>query len=45
MNCTGRDASFERARSAIDETMAQLRGEAGPRQVGVQPAVLQSVSL
>jgi two-component system NarL family sensor kinase len=24
---TGRDASFERARSAIDETMAQLRGE------------------
>jgi len=24
---TGRDASFERARAAIDETMAQLRGE------------------
>jgi two-component system, NarL family, sensor kinase len=24
---TGRDASFERARTAIDETMAQLRGE------------------
>jgi two-component system, NarL family, sensor kinase len=24
---TGRDASFERARSAIDETLAQLRGE------------------
>ncbi len=24
---TGRDASFERARGAIDETMAQLRGE------------------
>ena len=24
---TGRDASFERARSAIDETMAELRGE------------------
>ena len=24
---TGREASFERARSAIDETMAQLRGE------------------
>ena len=24
---TGRDASFERARSALDETMAQLRGE------------------
>jgi two-component system, NarL family, sensor kinase len=24
---TGRDASFERARSAIDETMSQLRGE------------------